>query len=157
MSEFSLDEKGIWYHPAPNKEGEQPVPIWVCSPLEVIAVTRDHNNENFGRLLQFSDSDGITHKWPMPMELLAGDGTAYRQVLLSKGLQIKEGRQGQFWFGWQLTARSDIFTKMMWGAHKCKKGDYPQDHKNRGCDFLKGGVLLQGDKNLDRAQKRQKY
>jgi len=95
MSEFSLDDKGVWFAQPPKKEGEQPTPIWVCSPLEVIAVTRDHNNENFGRLLQFSDSDGVTHKWPMPMELLAGDGTAYRQVLLSSGLQIKEGRVGR--------------------------------------------------------------
>lgn len=95
MGEFILNEKGVWFTQTPKANGEQTEPIWVCSPLEVIAVTRDHNNENFGRLLQFSDTDGIIHKWPMPMELLAGDGASYRQVLLSSGLQIGEGRKGR--------------------------------------------------------------
>ena len=95
MDNFFLNEKGVWLIPAPNEKGEQPDPIWVCSPLEILAITRDHNNENHGKLLRFNDYDGIEHRWPMPMELLAGDGTLYRQILLSGGLKIKEGKQGR--------------------------------------------------------------
>lgn len=95
MADFSLDEKGVWFIQAPKNEGEQPNPVWVCSPLEVLAITRDHNNENHGKLLCFCDYDGVEHRWPMPLELLAGDGTAYRQTLLSMGLQLKEGKQGR--------------------------------------------------------------
>lgn len=95
MDNFSLNEKGVWFTPPPNSKGEQPDPTWVCSPLEILAITRDHDNENHGKLLRFFDYDGIEHRWPMPMELLAGDGTAYRQILLSGGLQIKEGKQGR--------------------------------------------------------------
>lgn len=95
MDNFFLNEKGVWFAPPPDSNGEPPDPLWVCSPLEILAITRDHDNENHGKLLRFYDYDGIEHRWPMPMELLAGDGTAYRQVLLSGGLQIKEGKQGR--------------------------------------------------------------
>lgn len=95
MNNFVLDKNGVWFAPAPNSKGEQPDPIWVCSPLEILAITRDHDNENHGKLLRFFDYDGVEHRWPMPLELLAGDGTAYRQALLSMGLQIKEGKQGR--------------------------------------------------------------
>jgi len=95
MDDFFLNDKGVWFVQAPNSKGEQPSPIWVCSPLEVLAITRDYDNENHGKLLRFFDYDGIEHRWPMPMELLAGDGTAYRQILLSGGLQVKEGKQGR--------------------------------------------------------------
>ncbi len=95
MDNFFLDEKGVWFAPPPNNKGEQPNPTWVCSPLEILAITRDHDNENHGKLLRFYDYDQIEHRWPMPLELLAGDGSTYRQVLLSGGLQIKEGKLGR--------------------------------------------------------------
>jgi putative DNA primase/helicase len=95
MDDFILNEKGVWFIQPPNSKGEQPTPIWVCSPLEILAITRDHDNENHGKLLQFFDYDGIEHRWPMPLELLAGDGTTYRQFLLSGGLQIQEGKRGR--------------------------------------------------------------
>lgn len=95
MDDFALDENGVWFQPAPNSNEELPARIWVCSPLEILAITRDDDNENHGKLLRFYDYDRVEHKWSMPMELLAGDGTAYRQNLLSSGLQIREGKQGR--------------------------------------------------------------
>ncbi len=68
-----------------------PKSIKICSRLEVVARTRNQEGENHGRLLEFLDPDGVVHRWPMPMELLAGDGAMYRQELLSKGLLIAPG------------------------------------------------------------------
>jgi putative DNA primase/helicase len=95
MSEFFLDATGVWFETPPKKEGEPPSRTWVCSPLEILSITRDHDNENHGKLLRFYDYDGVEHRWPMPLELLAGDGAAYRQVLLSRGLQLAEGKLGR--------------------------------------------------------------
>lgn len=95
MDNFFLNEEGVWFQPAPHSDGELPSPIWVCSPLEILAITRDHANENHGKLLRFFDYDRVEHRWPMPMELLAGDGATYRQMLLAGGVQIREGRQGR--------------------------------------------------------------
>lgn len=91
--DFSLDEEGVWFNQAPKNDNDMPIRIFVCSPLEVTAIVRDHANENHGRLLKFPDVDGHCHKWSMPMQLLAGDGTRYREELLSRGLLISPGKK----------------------------------------------------------------
>lgn len=90
---FRIDDEGVWFQPEDSGGGDLPPPIWICSPLEVIAIVRDHANENHGRLLEFKDVDGQKHVWAMPMELLASDGTRYREELLNKGLLIATGRK----------------------------------------------------------------
>lgn len=65
--------------------------IKLCSKLEILAATRDANNENWGRLLSFKDPEEYEHKWPMPMALLAGSGDEYRTELLRNGLLIEPG------------------------------------------------------------------
>lgn len=85
-SRFSLDESGLYY--LEYDAGNDAPPLWICSKLEVTAVTRDAKNEAWGRLLEFDDLDGVHHAWAMPMDLLRGDGAEYRGALLSMGLQI---------------------------------------------------------------------
>lgn len=51
---------------------------FVCSRLEVVALTRSDSGEDWGRLLRLSDRDGTTHEWSMPMEMLAGSGEEHR-------------------------------------------------------------------------------
>lgn len=91
-SGFYFDGDDWLAYQSETESGDKSMPIKICSRLEVIARTRDQAGENHGRLLQFPDPDGIVHQWAMPMELLAGDGNAYRQELLSKGLMIAPGR-----------------------------------------------------------------
>lgn len=61
---------------------------FVCSPLEVIAKTRDTGSGTWGRLLQWRDDDGVLHTWSMPLSLLQGDAREYRKELASQGLNI---------------------------------------------------------------------
>jgi uncharacterized protein (DUF927 family) len=63
-------------------------PEWICSPLKVEALTRDHAGGEWGRLLVFPDRDGMEHRWAMPAAMLAKDGAELREVLLSQGLEI---------------------------------------------------------------------
>lgn len=65
---------------------------WFCSRLEVIAETRSADGEEWGRLLRIIDRDGLVKEWAMPMSMLAGDGTAYRERLLSLGVEIAPSR-----------------------------------------------------------------
>lgn len=76
---FEIDDEGVWFQKDASGNNLEADRIFICSPLEVIAIVRDHANENHGRLLQFPDVDGHLHTWAMPMELLAGDGTRYRE------------------------------------------------------------------------------
>lgn len=65
---------------------------WFCSQLEVVAETRSHEGEDWGRLLKIVDRDGRSKRWAMPMAMLAGDGVAYRDRLLSLGVELAPGR-----------------------------------------------------------------
>src|SRR6478672_1184645 len=64
----------------------------LSSPIRVLALTRDGDNRNWGRLLEVRDADGRLHRWPMPAALLASvRGDDYRQSLLSLGAQLSNG------------------------------------------------------------------
>jgi hypothetical protein len=76
-----------------QKTGEADVEWrWVCSEIEVVAETRNVDGEEWGRLLCITDRDGRRKEWSMPMAMLAGDGTGYRERLLSIGLVMAPGR-----------------------------------------------------------------
>lgn len=66
----------------------QAAPAWICSPLRVVAMTRDAQGSAWGRLLVFPDRDGTLHRWTMPMRMLAGNGEELRGELLAEGLTI---------------------------------------------------------------------
>ena len=83
---FSLDENGVWFAEQ-TRDDEQRL-VRVCSRLEIVATTRNQDGEEWGRLLVFEDDDGRGHQYALPMELMAGDGTVYRERLLSMGLHI---------------------------------------------------------------------
>lgn len=65
---------------------------WICSPLTVTATTSDDENVNHGRLLEITTFNRRVNSWAMPMAMLAGDGTCYREELLSRGMIIAPGR-----------------------------------------------------------------
>ncbi len=87
QSRFHLNEQGVWYF-GKSDTGTDAPPLWICSKLEITALTRDAKNESWGRLLEFTDPDCTHHAWALPMELLKGDGSEYRGVLLGMGLQL---------------------------------------------------------------------
>lgn len=64
----------------------------LCMELRVLAVTRDAESKNWGRLLKVVNADGKHHRWAMPAALLASTrGDEYRQHLLSLGATIGHG------------------------------------------------------------------
>ena len=70
---------------------------FICSPIEVIAKTRDTSSGTWGRLLQWRDDDNELHKWAMPSSLLQGDAREYRKELASQGLNITtNGKQRSY-------------------------------------------------------------
>lgn len=82
---FKLTTGGVYYIGI-DKNGIEKAPSWVCSPLGVIAKTRDSKSGQWGRLLEWFDDDGVRHQWAMPLELLEGDGTDVRRELARLGL-----------------------------------------------------------------------
>lgn len=91
--QFSVREDGVYFLEL-DKDGNIE-PHWVCSPLRILAETRDEDGEGRGLLLEIIDSEGHSHRWAMPSSLRAGNGDAYRAVLLDKGLRIAPGSVGK--------------------------------------------------------------
>lgn len=82
---FTLSERGVFFI-GTDRDGEDKAPTWVCSPLGVLAKTRDAKSGEWGRLLEWFDDDGVRHHWAMPLELLEGDGIDVRRELARMGL-----------------------------------------------------------------------
>jgi uncharacterized protein (DUF927 family) len=70
------EERGVEYHPPPDKDGNYPTPLWLASTLHIVAKTRDARSGEWGRYLRWRDADGAAHQWAMPMELLRRDNGA---------------------------------------------------------------------------------
>lgn len=90
---YDIDEQGLWY--LYEKKDASPSREWICTPLWITGYTRDHKNENHGRVLEFQDIDDQKHRWIMPMELLAGESSKILAVLLNMGLRISPKRQAK--------------------------------------------------------------
>ena len=91
-ADFKLIDTGVYLvGDALGLEPDQ----WICSRLEIVAAGRDRDNKGWCKVLRFWDADGRQHEWPMPMAMLAGDGSEYRAQLLDMGLQIAPGRNGR--------------------------------------------------------------
>ena len=88
---FEVSASGVFFI-GPDKDGNVLPPRWICSPLFVVAKTRDAKSGEWGRLLEWHDDDQIKHQWAMPLELLQGDASDVRRELARLGLTISPGK-----------------------------------------------------------------
>lgn len=87
---FEVSTKGVFFI-GKDKDGVDHSPKWICSPLYVIAKTRDEKSGEWGRLLEWPDDDGKIHQWAMPLESLESDGVEVRRELVRQGLRTSTG------------------------------------------------------------------
>lgn len=86
---FVVTDGGVLYN------GDDGDPAWICSTLLVTALARDKASDNWGRVLEWRDADGLPHQWVMPMEMLKGDGADMRGELARLGLRIAPGNKAR--------------------------------------------------------------
>ncbi len=91
---FEVSERGVFFI-GTDKDGNEKSPLWICSPLYVIAMTRDAKSGEWGRLLEWRDADAVLHIWAMPLELTQGDGSDVRRELARFGVQISPSRSAR--------------------------------------------------------------
>jgi putative DNA primase/helicase len=87
---------------------------WLSSPLHILGETRDAQQSNWGRLLEWRDNDGHPHRWACPVEMLAASDTAeFRRELVRGGLTIStNGKARQKLVDYVLTHRPDSATRL---------------------------------------------
>lgn len=121
---FEVRDGGIYYRKPDStrhKGGDTPAPVWVCSGLQVIAMTRDERGEDFGRLAEFTDPDGRPRRLSIPAADLQGSGEALRSRLARLGLEVSTHPEARRAFlellqRWRPDARATSTTRTGWTA-----------------------------------------
>jgi len=73
---YRLEGEALWCDQLRGRgENTELVPVKVCSPLRVLAVTHDDQEQGFGRLLAWQTTTGQPRRWAMPMRLLSRNGS----------------------------------------------------------------------------------
>ncbi|WP_345855257.1 DUF927 domain-containing protein [Shewanella algae] len=89
-----FNQSGTWgkagvYLFSKGKPGSaQPKAIRICAPLKVVARVRDIDSDSWGKLLEWTDPDGIKKLWSLQDSLLVGDPTSVLGPLANGGLEI---------------------------------------------------------------------
>ena len=141
---FSEGSEGVYF--LEEQQDGSVNTVWVCSPLRVLALTRDSQGEEWGRLLEVVDSDGTPHQWAMPMTLLAGNGDTYRAQLLSMGLRLTPGIQGKNRLHMFLSLaapedRARCVNRIGWHGHRFVLPDAVYGHEQGERILLQGGAI----------------
>lgn len=87
---FQARENGIYFR-TEDRDGN-PEWHWMCSPFKVLALAREGDDLEWGRLVEVIDPDGNAHRWTMPMRALRGSCDDLRGELLAMGLCLAPGK-----------------------------------------------------------------
>ena len=115
---FDVSGRGVFFI-GKDKDGNEVSPKWVCSPLAVVAKTRDAKSGEWGRLLEWRDDDQVRHQWAMPLELLQTDGADMRKELARMGLAMAPAKASRdllasFLQVWPVEARARCVERLGW-------------------------------------------
>ncbi|WP_460068098.1 DUF927 domain-containing protein [Pseudomonas sp. S1_A06] len=114
---FRMTPEGVFYS---GDDGEaRPV----CSPLEILARTRDDKGHNWGLLVEFDDPDGEKKRWNIPARNMTGDfGKDVLGPLVDMGLRLPGTRSGRnarndlqsYLQGFDSKERARLVTRLGW-------------------------------------------
>ena len=115
---FEVSPRGVFFI-GTDRDGNELSPRWICSPLSVVAMTRDAKSGEWGRLLEWRDDDQVRHQWAMPLELLQGDGADVRRELARLGLSIAPAKASRDLLAsylqvWPVRARARCVERLGW-------------------------------------------
>ncbi|MFU0496723.1 DUF927 domain-containing protein, partial [Pseudomonas syringae pv. actinidiae] len=114
---FRLTAEGVFYA---GDDGESRP---VCSPLEILARTRDDKGHNWGLLVEFDDPDGAKKRWNIPARTMTGDfGKDVLGPLVDMGLRLAGSRSGRnarndlqsYLGGFDSAQRARLVTRLGW-------------------------------------------
>lgn len=89
VTQFEVKDDGVYFIDENNHE------LKICSHLRVLAETQTTKGENYGRLLEWRDSQNRVHRWAMPIELVHSDSNEHIKYLVSRGLEVIPSRKNR--------------------------------------------------------------
>lgn len=92
-----------------DPDNEEKPDLQLSGPFDVLAETRDGDSSNWGVLLHWVDHDNREHRFALPRQMLAGDGSDARRALLGGGLYVAPSQKARGLFNaFLLKVRSPV-------------------------------------------------
>lgn len=85
---FQVLDDGVYMVDVTNDHKAYKAPKWICSKLEVLALSRSPTNGEWGMLVTFQDRDFIQHRFIISAKSFNGDGLEATGMLYDNGLSI---------------------------------------------------------------------
>ena len=85
-SNFIVNDKGVFFKQSFEKRMASP--LWICSRIDIIAVTRDINNNSWGKLISFKDRDDVEHSEVINIADIVANPDAVRHRLVDNGVAV---------------------------------------------------------------------
>ncbi|MBU0513859.1 MAG: DUF927 domain-containing protein [Proteobacteria bacterium] len=78
-------DDGLWFLSKSSEDGE----TWerVCSPIRVVAKIRNADSEDWGRLVEMTDPDGLSRQVPIEVAVVMADDSGLMRRLAAAGLE----------------------------------------------------------------------
>jgi uncharacterized protein (DUF927 family) len=67
-------QPGLWFYPEPNGKDDDPPPVFVAAPFEVLGEANDGTGHGWGMVVRWQDRDDRAHRWSVPQRMAHGDG-----------------------------------------------------------------------------------
>lgn len=131
--------------------GEDGEPRLICSPLKILARTRDEKGQSWGLLAEFTDPDGAQKRWNIPARCMAGDfGREVIAPLVDMGLSLAPNRQSRhskndlqsYLQAYQGTERARLVTRLGWHGEAYLLPDKQLGDSAEQLHFYEAGAQL---------------
>ncbi len=83
---------GVYFH---GLKSDSKYEEWICSPVEILAISSSLDSDNFGRLLRFINLNGQWHEVAIPVSLLGGSLDELCKILLDRGVLLDLSKKKQ--------------------------------------------------------------
>ncbi|WP_413718927.1 DUF927 domain-containing protein [Silicimonas sp. MF1-12-2] len=120
---YKLKKGGIYYE-VEGKDDDKPEWKWLCSEIRLSAETRSSSSDDWGRLIEIRDNDGVWHRWAAPATLYAVDLNGFISECVRLGMSIAPGRRARETFQrliqtWKLSTRAVCTDRLGWSDESC--------------------------------------
>lgn len=142
---YQVRDDGVYFY---GDDGEARL---VCSPLKILARTRDEVGQSWGLLTEFTDPDGDQKRWNIPARCMAGDfGREVIAPLVDMGLDLAPNRLSRhskndlqsYLQAYQGADRARLVTRLGWHGEAYLLPDQQLGASNEQLHFYEAGAQL---------------
>jgi putative DNA primase/helicase len=145
---FTMNDKGLWFQPPPDKEGGEVDPVKICDPFKMLYRVTDHNTGEYGTFVEITTRDDKKVEKFVPDSLLHDMSQKLANHLATYGFVVFTNKfcrdKLQVFFN-LMTARNAVCTT---------QSGWVDNVHGQECFVLPSGQVLGGDGLMMRPERR---